>query len=1116
MHFTEGVRSEKALAYALRAARACKAEFAYESALRFYEYLLRQKPRWTEERQCELSIEAAIIYTDTGSPGIAIQILERNLRKILGKNKSYLSVQLHIQLSRSYQYLGDIRKSEWAAKCGLKILHNLSYTFNWKEAEISLLSQIAFCLLHDSKCLEGIALLKKYASYSSMPNQSMDFGHLQILISALYGAASNYRDGMKSAQIAISVLEPLGAVHLLPIAYSHLGVSYVGRGRFGQALSEFQRAVSTGKRARSPYLLAQALCNLTECLCRSGQFALAAERMMEVIKITSETGNPVLASAGILCMLENQIAICDWCSALKTRDLLNNIDSLPVYLRAQAFLFTATLQAELGLFKEAHSSLEKLDQLVTPANPIYEAKMGQIIKARILFYEDRIAEATEVLSALEKEACINHWPYLMTLTKLFLSEIMIDSGNWYASKSKLRQTSRIARIMPAIHLGARSHLFLGKALVLQAKEANKNKDATKNVVANDLLDNARIEFQRAVELCIDGKMIEISWQAHYALMSLFWLKNDDDRALAEAQQTLIDLEKLEAMIPAESLPICARSKERSIAREECRKIVRNCLGNQTFLSIEEIEQEQLRALFRIGSAINSIRDVDTLLNTILNLFVNTIGADRAVISLAEGYGNHLRSIENGVFSDPKAKLQDDIARKIMKNVMESGAPFITTDAACDPRCGRDVSSDSKLILCGLLHGPERKIGVLYADKKRPTDKLNETTFNFFKALCNIAAVAIDNAFVHCQLIREKRELEEYLQLSQDNIPEIVGKSRIVDILKERIRLAAKSPLDVLISGESGTGKELVARALHRIGRRASEKFVAIDCGALSDFLIESELFGFKKGAFTGALESRSGLLEDANGGVVFLDEISNLPLRLQKKLLRVIQEREVRRIGETVVRKINVQIVAASNRDLRHEAGQGKFRKDLYYRLNAMEIVIPPLRERQEDIPLLIEWFMDHITKKEGGMFKVLSADALVLLRRYTYPGNVRELKNIVEGAFYSTNSNIITIEQLPIKHYIENHQSSLDIPQLSSKIYERIKQGDGNFDQLIKKPFIKRQIDARIVRGVIQYALVDSRGKYRESLKMLGIPQEEYAVFLQFLKRNECYIDYRSFRRNK
>jgi two-component system response regulator HydG len=226
-------------------------------------------------------------------------------------------------------------------------------------------------------------------------------------------------------------------------------------------------------------------------------------------------------------------------------------------------------------------------------------------------------------------------------------------------------------------------------------------------------------------------------------------------------------------------------------------------------------------------------------------------------------------------------------------------------------------------------------------------------------------------------------------------PDLLGSTPEAMTLRDAVTRAARAPYPVLIEGESGSGKELVARAVHRLGPRRDRRFCAINCAALTDELLEAELFGHTRGAFTGALAERSGLFEEADGGTLFLDEIGELSPRAQAKLLRVIQEGEIRRVGESFPRKVDVRIVAATNRHLAEEAEAGRFRTDLRFRLDVIRITVPPLRERAADVPLLASHFWDEAARRVGSR-ATLSPDALAALARYDWPGNVRELQNVI------------------------------------------------------------------------------------------------------------------------
>jgi len=271
-------------------------------------------------------------------------------------------------------------------------------------------------------------------------------------------------------------------------------------------------------------------------------------------------------------------------------------------------------------------------------------------------------------------------------------------------------------------------------------------------------------------------------------------------------------------------------------------------------------------------------------------------------------------------------------------------------------------------------------------------------------------VAVDRALRHRRLALENRSLREQLQ-STLGLENIVGRSPAMVRVGELVRKAARSEANILIVGESGTGKELIARAVHANSPRAAQPFVPVDCASLPENLLESELFGHEKGAFTGALRSKPGLMELAHRGTLFLDEIAELPLSLQAKLLRALQEKQIRRVGSTHQITVDVRVVSATNRDLREAVRKGEFREELYYRINVIAIELPPLRERRGDIPLLAHTF---IRRYGGGTVTGIDDDALAALEAYPWPGNVRELQNVIERACALTDGPTIRPRDLP------------------------------------------------------------------------------------------------------
>jgi len=257
---------------------------------------------------------------------------------------------------------------------------------------------------------------------------------------------------------------------------------------------------------------------------------------------------------------------------------------------------------------------------------------------------------------------------------------------------------------------------------------------------------------------------------------------------------------------------------------------------------------------------------------------------------------------------------------------------------------------------------------------------------------------VRNALSHRQLLAENRELKQELA-GRFNFDTIIGTSPALKNLLDKVEKVAIRDISVLITGESGTGKELIAQAIHYNSPRRDQRFVAINCGALPETVLESELFGYRKGAFTGAAQDKAGLLEAADGGTLFLDEVGNLPMNVQKTLLRFLQEREFMRIGDTKPTRVDVRLVSATNSDLKEAVAAGSFREDLYYRFNVVNLHLPPLRERREDIRLLVAHFIRDLNQRFGTSIRGIDGDALEVLTHYPWPGNIRQLQNVIEAA---------------------------------------------------------------------------------------------------------------------
>ncbi len=340
-------------------------------------------------------------------------------------------------------------------------------------------------------------------------------------------------------------------------------------------------------------------------------------------------------------------------------------------------------------------------------------------------------------------------------------------------------------------------------------------------------------------------------------------------------------------------------------------------------------------------------------------------------------------------------------------------------------------------------------------------------------------LVVEKALEKKLLSRENRRLRSELQ-SQLRQRDLVGTSTAMHRVYELVSQVAETRTNVLISGESGTGKELVARAIHARSDRRDRPFVAINCGAIPENLLESELFGHVKGAFTGAVSGKEGLFETADGGTLLLDEVGELPASLQVKLLRVLQERTIRRVGGTSDRRVDVRILAATNRRLEQEVAGGRFREDLYYRLNVIQIALPPLRERRDDIPLLVQHFVEKYARELGKPIRGVGAAAAERLLAYSYPGNVRELENAIERAVALSKDGEIEPGALPpqILHPAEPARET------------RVGTAGVDLDSLVSE----------YERGLLLEALDRAKGVKKRAAALLGISFRSFRYRLEKL----------------
>jgi transcriptional regulator with GAF, ATPase, and Fis domain len=489
----------------------------------------------------------------------------------------------------------------------------------------------------------------------------------------------------------------------------------------------------------------------------------------------------------------------------------------------------------------------------------------------------------------------------------------------------------------------------------------------------------------------------------------------------------------------------------------------------------------LNALLKISRIVHAIRSLEELQGQLLDLIFEVAPAGRGAILLSDSEGHQFNSLFARTRQPGQTQLVK-VSRTIARQVLEQGIAILGSDVAGSDDL-REVESlavaQVRSLLCVPLTVFQRVIGCIYLDSDSVTDRLHEEHLQLVTAIAGISAVALDNARRLQWLEQENERLTVEVSLERS----LVGDGARMKEVYQFIKRVAPTDSTVLIEGESGTGKELAARALHRNSPRASKPFVTINCAAIPETLLESDLFGHERGAFTGAAIQKKGRLEVADEGVVFLDEIGELAPALQAKLLRVLQEREFERVGGTHPIKLDIRLIAATNCNLEEAQRAGRFRQDLYYRLNVLKITMPALRDRREDIPMLARHFVQKHAKRCKVKARPISREALSRLVNHDWPGNVRELENAIERALVLGSSEMILPEDLP-----ESLLEHIPAPEMT----------EAKYHAAVKE--LKKQL--------ILDAVEQTQGSYADAARILGVHPNYLHRLIRNLELKESLND--------
>ena len=463
----------------------------------------------------------------------------------------------------------------------------------------------------------------------------------------------------------------------------------------------------------------------------------------------------------------------------------------------------------------------------------------------------------------------------------------------------------------------------------------------------------------------------------------------------------------------------------------------------------KFKDQRLQFFTNISSLVTSVFDLDHLLELIIESVTEVMKARASSLLLLDKKAKKLYfQVATGEKKDDVKKFEVGLGEGIAGYVAKTGKPLlvedVTKDSLWDKKISESIGFDTKSIACVPMKIGDEVIGVVEIIDREDGKPIRSEDMETLVAFANLAASAIVKAKEYKKVIEENLDLKSQLDMRY----QIVGESsEIKKVIADALKVA-NSKTTVLIVGESGTGKELLARLIHRSGPRRDKPFVIVNCGALPETLLEAELFGHEKGSFTGALFRKSGLFETADGGTIFLDEIGEMSQAMQVKLLRVLQEGTFNRIGSSVSITVDVRVISATNKDLKRMTKEGKFREDLFYRLNVIQLKVPPLKERREDIGVLAEYFLKKFSAERGIRKIEFSSEAMKAILSYDWPGNVRELENAIERAVVMGDGNKIMVSDLPIGRTDLGFQEGIEVGMALKEAQD-----------IFKKEFLKKTL---------------------------------------------------------
>ncbi len=1000
-------------------------------------------------------VDQAHALAHSDQPGQALRSFQRLLEagswRAAGERP--VKARLCLEKGRLHGRLGEHTEALAAFSAGLATLSDLAEGRDEPELTLELLHGRATALRDLGRTDAAFATVREALARARRAGLARQRVFLANALARLHFGQGDWQRAGRYARAGLATAEALADPWLCVLLRNSLAMVLWKTGDYDGASRLFEANLAAAEELADPWAQLAALNNLGILACSRGEWSRARGLLSRALEMNRRLGSRHGEALARINLGEVEEILGDWRRARRhARRALSLLEGPAGEAdRVAALLLQASIRRKEGLLDDAGNLLDR-------AAAEAEAAGDRDLATQVLFHrgllEARRGHTESAGADLEAALGRAHEATSPDLEARILVEaaaVDLDRGDVVRARERAREArSRVDA------LGDR--LTAGSLLAVEGRLA-----------ATGSGDGARAEadrlFGRSVEL-----LQEIAAPYDAACSVYAWgLVSDDPGAGRERlARALESFEALGATLDAE------RAREALTHLGGAGGIVSPGRSDVT--------------LHEVMKVINSSLDLQEVLDRTMDLALERLGAQRGMIVLADPLTRELEvAVARNLGREDRAE-EHKLSESVVRRVIEQNAPVLAVDAVADSRfSGAEsiVASHILSILCVPLAIRERLAGAIYVDHTESRHLFSDADRAFLEAFADGAAVAVDNARLYGELDEARQRLKaenESLRreiLSSHHLGGLIGKSRAILELRAMLERVAKSSSTVLIRGESGTGKGLVALIIHNISPRREGPFIHFNCAALPETLLESELFGHEKGAFTGATERKPGRFELAHEGTIFLDEIGKVSLSIQAKLLRVVEDKEFERVGGTRTQRSDVRIITATNLNLEEAISRDEFREDLYYRLNIIPIILPPLRERREDIPFLVQHFLRRISRDLGQETRKLDRGVLELFDRHPWPGNVRELEAAIHRALVLSPGDVLSREDFAWIAAAAGDGGAGGagaLPQQPVPGLEPL--DDGGY---------QRALEA-YDRQLLEAALERSDGKIRETARLLGI----------------------------